>query len=201
MGWLALMRRLAGSAGMRSVSPDAVTAAALGMAALALVPAAAGGRWAVAAAGAVVVSGVLDGLDGAVARRRGRAGPRGAVLDATADRCADVLLVLVLWLLGASWPWCFAVTVLVLLHEYVRARAGAAGMAGAGAITVAERPTRIVLVAVFAAGQGVFADRPFGAAGWWATAAVMAWTAVSVVGLAHLGVAVRRGLPAAPGRG
>ncbi|HSA48554.1 MAG TPA: CDP-alcohol phosphatidyltransferase family protein [Yinghuangia sp.] len=201
LGWLALMRALAGATWMRSVPPNAVTMAALGMAVVAVVPAAAGGRWALAAAGLVLVAGVLDGLDGAVARRQGRAGPRGAVLDAMADRCTDVLLVMVLWLLGA-WPrWCVAVVVLVLLHEYLRARANAAGMAGVGAITVAERPTRVVVVVVFAACQGVFADWPFGASGRWAVAAVVAWTSVSVVGLVHLGVAVRRGLPAAPGRG
>ena len=55
--------------------------------------AAQGGRWPLAAAALVVLAGVLDGLDGAVALHTGRARPLGAVVDAVADRLGDLLLV------------------------------------------------------------------------------------------------------------
>ena len=109
-----------------------------------LAVAAQGGRWPLAAAALVVLAGVLDGLDGAVALHTGRARPLGAVVDAVADRLGDLLLVATLAVLGAPPAWCVAAAALTMLHEYLRARAGAAGMPGVGALTVAERPTRLV---------------------------------------------------------
>ena len=94
--------------------------------------AAQGGRWPLAAAALVVLVGVLDGLDGAVALHTGRARPLGAVVDAVADRLGDLLLAATLAVLGAPPAWCVAAAALTLLHEYLRARAGAAGMPGVG---------------------------------------------------------------------
>jgi CDP-diacylglycerol--glycerol-3-phosphate 3-phosphatidyltransferase len=90
-----------------------------------------------------------------------------------------------------------AAAALVLLHEYLRARAQAAGMPGAGAVTVAERPTRVILVAVAALGAGTL---PGGTplTGWdWATVCAIGWVALGVVGFGHLAVAVARTTPAA----
>lgn len=143
----------------------------------------------------VVLVGVLDGLDGAVALRTGRARPLGAVVDAVADRLGDVLLAVALAALGAPPPWCVAAVGLTVLHEYLRARANAAGMPGPGAVTVAERPTRLVLVGIAALGAGV---RPGGTpwTGWdWATVSAVAWVAVGAVGLVHLTVGVVRTTP------
>jgi CDP-diacylglycerol--glycerol-3-phosphate 3-phosphatidyltransferase len=143
---------------------------------------------------------VLDGLDGAVALQTGRARPLGAVVDAVADRLGDVLLAVALAALGAPPPWCVAAAGLTLLHEYLRARANAAGMPGPGAVTAAERPTRLVLVGIAAVGAGV---RPGGApwTGWdWATVSAVAWVAVGAVGLVHLTVGVVRTTPRTFGR-
>jgi CDP-diacylglycerol--glycerol-3-phosphate 3-phosphatidyltransferase len=144
----------------------------------------------------LVLAGLLDGLDGAVALRTGRARPLGAVVDATADRVGDLLLAATLVVLGAPTGWCVAAAALVLVHEYVRARAQGVGLPGAGAVTVAERPTRLVLVGVAAAGTGALpGGTPW--TGWgWATVCAIAWVAVGVVGLVHLAVAVVRLLPA-----
>jgi CDP-diacylglycerol--glycerol-3-phosphate 3-phosphatidyltransferase len=119
----------------------------------------------------------------------------GAVVDAVADRVGDLLLAAVLAVLGAPPAWCVGAAALTLLHEYLRARANAAGMRGPGAVTVAERPTRLVLVAVAGLGAGVLpGGTPW--TGWdWATVSVAGWVAVGVVGLVHLGVGVVRTTP------
>ena len=77
-------------------------------------------------------------------------------MDAVADRVGDLLLVATLAVLGAPPAWCVAAAALTLLHEYLRARANAAGMPGVGAVTVAERPTRLVIVAVACLGAGTW---------------------------------------------
>lgn len=68
---------------VRTVPPDALTAAGL-LVGLAAAAAAALGRFDVALAG-WVLNRTLDGLDGDVARLTGRAGARGAYLDLMAD--------------------------------------------------------------------------------------------------------------------
>jgi CDP-diacylglycerol--glycerol-3-phosphate 3-phosphatidyltransferase len=95
---------------------------------------------------------------------------------------------------------------LAWLQEYVRARAGIAGMADIGTVTVAERPTRVLAVlfgltlAGFAGalgGQGM--ARAAGLAGTElaagaATVTAAIWAVLGLVGLVQLGAAVRREL-------
>jgi CDP-diacylglycerol--glycerol-3-phosphate 3-phosphatidyltransferase len=188
--WLRGVQRLAAAGPVARVPPDALSVAGVAVGAAALGLAATGGRWPLLAAVLVVLVGVLDGLDGAVAVHTGRARPLGAVVDAMADRVGDLLLVATLAALGAPLPWCVAAGALTLLHEYLRARAGAAGMAGVGAVTVAERPTRLLLVAVACLGAGAL---PGGTpvTGWsWGTVSAVAWVVVGVAGLVHLAVGV-----------
>jgi CDP-diacylglycerol--glycerol-3-phosphate 3-phosphatidyltransferase len=177
------------------VHPDVLSAVGVLCAAGGLAAATAGGLWALLTALLVVLCGVLDGLDGAVALGTGRARPLGAVVDATADRLGDLLLAGTLVALGAPSPWCVAAAGLVLVHEYVRARAQAVGMPGAGAVTVAERPTRIIIVAVAALGTGSLpAGTPL--TGWsWATVCAVGWVAVGLIGLIHLLFGVARTVP------
>jgi archaetidylinositol phosphate synthase len=193
--WLRGVQRLAAAGPVARVPPDALSVAGVAVGAAALGLAATGGRWPLLAAVLVVLVGVLDGLDGAVAVHTGRAWPLGAVVDAMADRVGDLLLVATLAALGAPLPWCVAAGALTLLHEYLRARAGAAGMAGVGAVTVAERPTRLLLVAVACLGAGAL---PGGTplTGWsWGTVSAVAWVVVGVAGLVHLAVGVVRTIP------
>jgi CDP-diacylglycerol--glycerol-3-phosphate 3-phosphatidyltransferase len=193
-GWLRLVQGLAATRALSRVPPDALSAA--GVLAVAGGFAAAAGGWPVLTAPLLVLAGVLDGLDGAVALRTGRARPLGAVVDAVADRIGDLLLAGTLAVLGAPPGWCVAAAALVMLHEYLRARAQGVGLAGAGAVTVAERPTRLVLVGVAAVGSAALpAGTPL--TGWgWATVCAIGWVAIGAVGLLHLAVAVARQLPA-----
>jgi CDP-diacylglycerol--glycerol-3-phosphate 3-phosphatidyltransferase len=180
---------------VRRVPPDALSVAGVLVAGAATAVAASGGRWPLAAATLVLLAGVLDGLDGAVALHTGRARPLGAVVDAVADRAGDLLLVATLAVLGAPPAWCVAAGALTLLHEYLRARANAAGMPGVGAVTVAERPTRLIIVALACLGAGLRPhDLPV--TGWnRGTVFVVVWLAVGVVGFVHLCIAVVRTTP------
>ncbi|MCG5433308.1 CDP-alcohol phosphatidyltransferase family protein [Mycobacterium sp. MYCO198283] len=192
-GWLRLVRALAGGPLLR-VPPDALSAAGVVALAGAWWCAATPG-WAALAVPLIVAAGVLDGLDGAVALRTGRARPLGAVVDAVADRLGDSLLGAVLLALGAPLGWVAAAVLLVFVHEYLRARAQSVGMPGVGAVTIAERPTRLIVVGLAAAGEALFPAGlpPVG----WSGAATMAvtWTAIGVVGLGQLIAGVRRSIP------
>jgi CDP-diacylglycerol--glycerol-3-phosphate 3-phosphatidyltransferase len=193
--WLRGVQRVARLGPVARVPPDVLSVAGVAAAGAAVAVAAAGGRWPLPAAALVLLTGVLDGLDGAVALRTGRARPLGAVVDAVADRVGDLLLVATLAVLGAPPAWCVAAGALALLHEYLRARANGAGMPGAGAVTVAERPTRLVIVAVACLGAGTWqAGTPL--TGWgWGTVCVALWLAAGVVGFVHLCVGVVRTTP------
>jgi phosphatidylglycerophosphate synthase len=169
------------------VPPDALTAAGLLVALAALVPAWLGGRWATLAAAVVLVSAAADSLDGAVAVLAGRETRWGHVLDSVADRVADVAYLAVFWLLGAPGWICALAGAALFLLEYARARANAAGMDDVGVVTVGERPTRVVVTAVFALCGGLI--DPI----WHGLGAVVI-AALALVGLAQLLVAVRRRL-------
>ncbi|SES17724.1 CDP-alcohol phosphatidyltransferase family protein [Lentzea albida] len=199
VGWLRLVHVLARP--LDRVPPDALSAAGVVVAGGAVAAAAAGGRWALLALLLVVSAGVLDGLDGAVALRTGRARPLGAVVDAVADRLADLALVLVLFALGAGAWWCAAIGVSVMLHEYTRAKAQGVGMTSAGAITVAERPTRVVVVAIACAGTGL-APGGTPVTGWgWAAVSALVWAACAVAGFGQLAAGIRRELAGRPWTG
>jgi CDP-diacylglycerol--glycerol-3-phosphate 3-phosphatidyltransferase len=197
-GWLRMVRVLASGPVLR-VPPDllSVTGVAALAGAWAVVELASGAAGPAFAVVLVVAAGVLDGLDGAVALRTGRSRPLGAVVDSVADRLGDVLLGGVLLALGAPLGWVLAAVALVLLLEYARARAQSVGMPGVGAVTVAERPTRLIVVAMAAGGVAVL---PGGVPllGWgWAVTLAITWTAVGVVGTGQLLRGVRRSMPPA----
>jgi archaetidylinositol phosphate synthase len=194
-GWLRLIRLLAVGPVAR-IPPDALSLA--GVLALAGAWAAiAGPGWPAVSVVLILAGGVLDGLDGAVALATGRARPWGAVIDSVADRLGDVALGACLWALGAPAVWVLAAVGLVLVLEYLRARAQSVGMPGVGAVTVAERPTRLILVGLAAAGVAAF---PNGVppTGWhWATMTAIIWTVVGLVGLGQLVRGMRRTMPPA----
>ncbi len=192
VGWLRFVHVLAVNRLVVKVHPDALSAAGVVVAAAAVGLAAMNRP--LAAACLVVLAGVLDGLDGAVALRTGRTSAWGAVVDAVADRITDLCLVSVLLVLGAGPWWCAAVAASTLVHEYARARAQGAGMRSAGAITVAEKPTRVIVAVIACAGAG-FLPAGTPGTGWaWAQVAVVVWAACAAVGLAHLVVGIRREL-------
>jgi CDP-diacylglycerol--glycerol-3-phosphate 3-phosphatidyltransferase len=196
VGWLRLVHALARR--LDRVPPDVLSAAGVVVAAAAVSAAAPGGRWPLAALALVVLAAVLDGLDGAVALRTGRARPLGAVVDAVADRIADLCLVAVLVVLGApGWSGALLGAV-VLLHEYARARAQGAGMGSAGAVTVAEKPTRVIVAAVACAGAGTFPSGTPGTGWSWGAVSALVWGGCAAVGLVQLAVGIRRALSGRP---
>ena len=143
----------------------------------------------------VAAAGVLDGLDGAVALRTGKARPLGAVIDSVADRLGDLLLGAVLLSLGAPPGWVLAALSLVLFLEYIRARAQSVGMPGVGGVTVADRPTRLIVVGVAAAGAAI-APAGVPLLGWtWGLTLGITWTIVGIVGMTQLLRGVWRSIP------
>ena len=192
--WLGISHRVAVPLVRLGAGPDVVTVAGLLVALAVAAPAVAGGRWALLAAALVVASALLDTLDGAVAVMTGRTTRWGFVLDSACDRVADAAYVVALVLVGGPGWLGAAGAGLALLHEYVRARAAAAGMTEIGVVTVSERPTRVVVTAAFLLGAGLYPS----AAGLWAAAGTAAWTTLGLVGLVQLAVVVHRRLAGAP---
>ncbi len=100
-------------------------------------------RW---AALAVVISGLLDGLDGDLARERGTTSIEGGILDSVLDRYVDFLILAVLiWLSPQTY---LAAGLFALLGTamvpYIRARSEAAGKSSVASI--GSRAVRMVLV-------------------------------------------------------
>jgi phosphatidylglycerophosphate synthase len=183
--WLSVTYDVARLPARAGVSPDVLTFLAvlvsIGAGALAWL----GGRWPLLAAAVVVVSGLLDNVDGAVAVLTGRSTRWGYVLDSAADRVSDLAYVAALWLAGAAPEVCVVGGALMFLQEFVRARAGAAGMTEVGVVTVWERPTRVIVTAAFLGCAGLFLDDR------WATLGAAAWVGLGVVGLVQLSIVVR----------
>jgi phosphatidylglycerophosphate synthase len=140
----------------------------------------------------VGVSGVLDSLDGALAIISGRASRRGFVLDSAVDRLTEAGYAAALWVAGAP-GWLAAVFgALCWLPDYLRARAGQAGVAETGALSVWERPSRVALTGFTLGGAGVLAAT--GWSGTVVTAGAAAGCLLGVVGVVQLGVSLGRAL-------
>jgi CDP-diacylglycerol--glycerol-3-phosphate 3-phosphatidyltransferase len=106
-----------------------------------------------------------------------------------------------LWAAGAP-GWLAAVFgALCWLPDYLRARAGQAGVAETGSISVWERPTRVAMTGFTLGGAGIVAvtglDAAAGVAGGPAvvvTAGAVVGAVLGLVGTAQLGVSLRRAL-------
>jgi phosphatidylglycerophosphate synthase len=142
--WLLLMAHVARPLARRGVPPAAITAAAVLCAAVTCLLV--GDRWLLPAV-AVAASGVFDGLDGAVALLSGRDSACGYLLDSVADRVGDGLLLLAMWLAGGHPAAVLTAAAAVVLLEYTRARSAAAGL-GLTVVTVGERATRLIVIAM-----------------------------------------------------
>ncbi len=189
-GWLSTAYALARA--LSWLPPLAATALGLVVAAAGAGLAAVGGTLLVAAGLLVGLSGLLDSLDGALAIAGGRASRRGFVLDSAVDRLTEVAYAVALWLAGAPGLLAAAFGALCWLPDYLRARAGQAGVAETGAISVWERPTRVVLTGFTLGGAGVVTATGFGDAV--VVAGTVAGVVLGVVGTAQLGVSLRREL-------
>ncbi len=122
----------------------------------------------------------------------GRQTRLAAFHQALVDRLSEACWLIALILLGAK-PWAvFAVGSLVWLHEYVRARGGAAELRPVATNTVGDRPTRIwltlaALVLAAICGQ-IGPDLAAGTV----TLVVMSWLALAVIGFGQLVTVIRK---------
>ncbi|MET1159920.1 MAG: archaetidylinositol phosphate synthase [Thermoprotei archaeon] len=96
-----------------------------------------------------LLSGLMDSVDGALARLMGKVSKRGAFLDSTLDRISDSLLIFPLIVLGYPIELIAYLLVVSLLISYVRARGEALGLKleGVGLIERAERLLFLVVIA------------------------------------------------------
>jgi archaetidylinositol phosphate synthase len=195
-GWLsaayATARPIAG------LPPLVATVLGLVVAVTAVGAAAAGGGWLVGAALLVGLSGLLDSLDGALAIATGRASRRGFVLDSAVDRLSEAAFATALWVAGSPGWLAVAFGALCWLPEYLRARAGQAGVTQTGPLSVWERPTRLAMTGFTLGGAGVLSGVDGGGVDGGAVV-VPVGTAVGavlgVVGTLQLGLWLRRVLP------
>ena len=189
-GWLSLAWALARP--LAGLPPIVATALGLLVAAVAVAPAWAGGSWLLLAGLLVGLSGLLDSLDGALAIGTGRASRRGFVLDSVVDRLTEVAYAGALWFAGAPGELAVAFGALCWLPDYLRARAGQAGVRETGNISVWERPTRVLMAGLTLFGAGVAAGS--GLATQVVTAGAAVGTLLGIVGVVQLGVWLRRAL-------
>jgi CDP-diacylglycerol--glycerol-3-phosphate 3-phosphatidyltransferase len=193
-GWV----RLAYSAGVLlarlRVGPTAVTLAGLVLCLAVPVVVPLGPAGLLLGAVLVLLAGLADAFDGAVAVLTGKAGRAGFVVDSVADRIGEAAWLVAFWLAGAPGWLVVAGGGVSWLHEYLRARAATAGMPDIGVVTVAERPTRVsvAIVGLLAGGAAGLVQDGWG--GSVVTIAAAAWLAFGVVGFAQLVWAVRRAL-------
>ncbi|GAA4751211.1 hypothetical protein GCM10023328_37710 [Modestobacter marinus] len=198
-GWLSLAYALA--VPLARLSPLVATALGLLVALAAIAPAAAGGAWLIAAGVLIGLSGLLDSLDGALAIAGGRASRRGFVLDSAVDRLTEVGYALAFWVAGAPGLLAAAFGALCWLPDYLRARAGQAGVHETGAVSVWERPSRVAMAALGLGGAGVVSLIDVDVTAWGADAVELSVSAAAavgcllgVIGTAQLGVQLRRAL-------
>lgn len=190
LGWLRLSYTVALPLARRGVSPDVLTFASTWLALAVFVPAQAGGRWPILAGWVLVASGLGDTLDGCVAVLTGRTTRWGYVLDSAVDRVNDLIYLAAVVSVGAPL-WLAGLTgVAFFLLEYVRARAGNAGMGEIESVTLGERANRVILCSAAIHFGGVFVAR----AETVATIALAVLAVLSIVGLGQLLVTVRRAL-------
>lgn len=104
-----------------------------------------------------LIGSILDIFDGAVARARGEAGPRGAIIDSVLDRTSEAIVLGAIALVFAHNGDEVALAAVVValtgsfLTSYLRARAEALGLDGThGVMARAERVVLIAAALLFA---------------------------------------------------
>lgn len=93
----------------------------------------------------ILVSGLADVIDGAVARNHAAETPFGGILDSTVDRFADAFILIGI-IYGGSVNWLIGILALhaSLSVSYVRARIEVEGISGS--VGIAERAERLVIL-------------------------------------------------------
>jgi CDP-diacylglycerol--glycerol-3-phosphate 3-phosphatidyltransferase len=173
------------------VPPGAVTLAGLAAAVAAAYLAGRGGTALLVAACLVPLAAFAAAVDTSVGLLAARPPPAAAVRLAVAGRLGEVAWLTGFWAAGVAGPLVVACGVLTGLHEYVRARALAAGMSRIGAQTTGDRSMRVAVAAVGFALAALAGPR-FSAGV--LTLASAVWLLLASLGLGQLLGAVRRSL-------
>jgi len=96
----------------------------------------------------ILLSGLIDAIDGVLARSTGRVSVFGGFIDSVSDRYSDAVVLSAIVYAGLCHPaWGLAAIVGSLMVSYTRARAEAAGVKMA-AVGFAERAERMVFLAL-----------------------------------------------------
>ena len=99
----------------------------------------------------VIVALILDGIDGRVAIERKMESKLGSVIDSISDRISEFIWALGLHMAGLNG---FLISIFfgcAWVQEYLRARAGGLGYRKIGLVTISERPTRAIFIALILA--------------------------------------------------
>jgi CDP-diacylglycerol--glycerol-3-phosphate 3-phosphatidyltransferase len=207
-GWLRLMAAIARPLARAGVPPNAVTVAAC-VVGIATIPLAMIDGWVGPAAAclAVIVSGLLDALDGAVAVQSGRTTSVGFLLDSALDRLSDAALPAALAVVAGSTAGAAKLAVASVAAtwwlEYIRARGSLAAQTGRQAdhqaehqvVTPGERPTRMILAGV---GLGI---PPLALAALWGQVVIVGGSAVFLLVWSLRRLSRLDGRPSPPRRG
>ena len=95
----------------------------------------------------IVLTGVIDMLDGAVARAAGKATRFGAVLDHVLDRYAEYLIITGIVLGGyVDWIWGVFALFGMLMASFTRAKAESVGGLKSCTVGIAERQEKLIII-------------------------------------------------------
>jgi archaetidylinositol phosphate synthase len=138
------------------ISPNVLTVIGLGISFLAAIEFATGDL--IMGAAYIMISGIFDVLDGAVARVSGMITPFGGVLDSVCDRYADAIIFAGIiygsitgvihqptFLQAPLWLLCIIALIGSYMVSYTRARAEAAGSSSMN-VGIAERSERMIIL-------------------------------------------------------
>lgn len=153
-----------------------------------------GGGFIALAAVLVLTTAGADIGRAALAVHTGRRTHRGEVFDALGARVAEAAWLWAFYLLGAMAGAVVIAGALSWLHEYVRAKAVAAGMTEPGMQTLGERNMRVIITVIgfVVAGAAVFVGDGLsaGLATGVASLATTAWALLSFLGFVQLLIVV-----------
>ena len=135
----------------------------------------------------LVLTLLVDGIDGTVALLSGKVSKNGAILDAFIDRLVEAAWAYGLILMGAPWKLVAVGWLAAFVQEYMRARAAGLGQSEVGIVTIAERPVRatVIFIALVAIAVGI-ADQQVSA-----TVAAAIWSVMQVIALVTLFLSLR----------
>jgi len=143
----ALMQPIGKRVGSSGISPNLLTTFSLMLAVGAGVVYAS--RLPLLGAAGIVASGVVDMLDGAVARATHTASRFGAVYDHTLDRYAELFVLVGIGLGGfADWVWIIFCLFGMIMASFVRAKAESVGGLKSCNVGIAERQEKLIILLI-----------------------------------------------------